>query len=471
MSGADLRSLIHVAVGTLCVTLAWLPTGAALAISAAAVAGNLWLLPRLAGGRMRRAESVWGTSDRGLVLYPLSVLVLLVLLPNRPMIVAAAWALLAFGDGAASLAGRRLGGPRLPWNGTKSLAGSAAFIAGGTASVAFLLSSSADGRLPFHDAPSLAWGSGSDSSALAGWIVIALIAALITALAESLPGGVDDNLIVPWIGATVLLGLTAISPQAMELGAATVSRRWVSMLALALTGGITAYLLRWVSLSGLIAGVMVGTLVGIGLDVGGFLLLLTFFVLGSAATQIGLASKRTRGIAQERGGARSSLHALANGAVPLACALFALAGAPPGACALAFAGALGAATFDTVASEIGKWLAGPRFLRARRRRVPAGTPGGVSLSGTTAGAAAAALIIAVAAVTGLISGGWGAALCVWIASIVGAFSERPIALLASSGRPHPEALNAANTLVGAVAALWIAQWLSPASLAVTGLAP
>ncbi len=76
-----------------------------------------------------------------------------------------------------------------------------------------------------------------------------------------------------------------------------------------------------------------------------------------------------------------------------------------------------------------------------------------------------------AVVTDLISGGWGAALCVWIASAVGAFAERPIALLASSGQPHPEALNAANTLVGAVAALWIAQWLAPASLAAAGIAP
>ncbi|MEE9230717.1 MAG: DUF92 domain-containing protein [Acidobacteriota bacterium] len=471
MSGADLRSLTHVAMGTLCVTLAWLPAAAALAISATAVAGNLWLLPRLAGGQMRRAESAWGTSDRGLILYPVSVFVLLVLLPDRPTLVAAGWALLAFGDGAASLAGRHLGGPRLPWNSTKSFAGSAALIACGTASVAFLLHSSAGGRLPFRDALSLAWGAGSDSSALAGWITIALIAALISALAESLPSGLDDNLVVPWIGAAVLLGLTAITPLALELGAITVTRRWASMLALALTGGIAAYLLRWVSLSGLIAGVMVGTLVGIGLGVGGFVLLLTFFVLGSAATQIGLVSKRTRGIAQERGGARSSLHALANGAVPLACALFALAGAPLGACALAFAGALGAATFDTVASEIGKWLAGPTFLPERLCRVPAGSPGGVSLSGTLAGAAAAAVVIAVAVITDLISDSWGAALCVWIASAVGAFAERPLALLAASEQPHPEALNAANTLVGAVAALWIAQWLSPASLTATGLAP
>ncbi|MEE9219382.1 MAG: DUF92 domain-containing protein [Acidobacteriota bacterium] len=467
MNGSDLRALTHMAAGGLCVTLAWLPASAAIAIAAVAVAFNLWVLPRLAGGRFRRQGSAWGPSDRGLVLYPLCVLALLVLLPERPTLVASSWALLAFGDSAASLVGRRLGRPRLPWNPHKSVAGSLAFLIFGGGATCLLLCLSASGRLAFRDGPGLArmaLAAGSDPAASSAgwWVLLALIAAGVLALLESLPSGLDDNLIVPCAAAPLLLGLTAVTPAGLARGAEIAARLWPSALAVTLVAGIAAYLLRWVSLSGLVAGVAVGCGIAIGLGWWGFVLLLAFFLIGSLATRAGWRAKSSRGIAQERGGARGSLHALANGAVPALCALFALAGAPPVACALAFAGALGAAAFDTAASEIGKWAGGATFLPERLAWVAPGTPGGVSLAGTLAGAAAAALIAALAGAGGLVPGGWVGAATVWIAAAIGAFSERPVALLGAIERPHPESLNVANTLVGAAVALWLGHWLLPA---------
>ena len=91
----------------------------------------------------------------GILLYPLSVLLLTLAFPSRLDIAAAAWGILAFGDGFATLVGRsrtkkrgtantqrkslcelsELRGSigRLPWNPDKSIAGTLAFIVFGGA--------------------------------------------------------------------------------------------------------------------------------------------------------------------------------------------------------------------------------------------------------------------------------------------------------------------------------------------------
>src|SRR5206468_3057365 len=52
-------------------------------------------------------------------------------------IVAAAWGILAFGDGMATLVGRRIGGRPWPWNHEKTIAGTIAFaVCGGLGAVA-----------------------------------------------------------------------------------------------------------------------------------------------------------------------------------------------------------------------------------------------------------------------------------------------------------------------------------------------
>ena len=57
---------------------------------------------------------------------------LVVAFPHRPDIAAAAWGIMAFGDGAATLVGTpgRGAGP-IPWNPDKTMAGSAAFVVAG----------------------------------------------------------------------------------------------------------------------------------------------------------------------------------------------------------------------------------------------------------------------------------------------------------------------------------------------------
>ena len=73
--------------------------------------------------------SVW----RGIIIYPLSVLALILLYRDDLHVVAATWAIMALGDGTASVTGGTLRGPALPWNREKTWSGFLGFIVAGTA--------------------------------------------------------------------------------------------------------------------------------------------------------------------------------------------------------------------------------------------------------------------------------------------------------------------------------------------------
>lgn len=155
--------------------------------------------------------------------------------------------------------------------------------------------------------------------------------------------------------------------------------------------------LRTVTWSGAAAGLVTGAAVAAGFGVAGLVVLGTFFVVASAATKVGYAAKSARGAAEKRGGARGWENVAGKGGVAaLVCALHATGTAIPGGAAAAFAGAVAAAIADTLGTEIGTLARGaPRSLPLFRS-VPAGTPGAVSVAGTLAGAAGAALVAAAA---------------------------------------------------------------------------
>src|SRR5690606_11644713 len=60
--------------------------------------------------------------------YPAAVLGTLFAFPHAPELAAVVVVVIAFGDGAAYLGGKRIGGPRLPWNPTKTWAGTLTFV-------------------------------------------------------------------------------------------------------------------------------------------------------------------------------------------------------------------------------------------------------------------------------------------------------------------------------------------------------
>ena len=82
---------------------------------------NVVILPRL-GADLSKGPPSESHADTwtGIMLYPISVLVLILLYRHHLHIVAATWAIMALGDGMASIAGGALRGPALPWNREKT---------------------------------------------------------------------------------------------------------------------------------------------------------------------------------------------------------------------------------------------------------------------------------------------------------------------------------------------------------------
>src|SRR5438034_9385841 len=132
------RKIVHIAMGGFALLLAYLTWWQALILAVTALLHNLYLLPLYARRTLFRGEAGERGRDIGILLYPASIVILIVAFHTHLEIVAAAWALMAFGDGFATLVGKGVGGPRLPWNRSKTWSGYVAFLALGFPAAWFL---------------------------------------------------------------------------------------------------------------------------------------------------------------------------------------------------------------------------------------------------------------------------------------------------------------------------------------------
>ncbi len=432
------RKVTHMGVGLIAFSLRFLGPLWSAVLALIALAFNLYLLPRIGGRRLWRPAELEAGGSLGIVLYPLAVLVLILVFWNRLEVAAGAWGILAFGDGMASVAGTTLGRTKLPWNPRKSWVGSLAYVVFGGVAAAVLLVWTAPVQ-----ARSYGW-----AFALAAGFATALLAAGL----ESLPQGLDDNLGVPLVSGLFLLGLVLTQGHwgAFLADPVLPTRLLLALLVNAALAG-AAYAARTVDLSGVIAGFLVGFLIYVFYDWRGYLLLLAFFVIGSACTKLGYRKKAAEKLAQEKGGRRGARHALANAGVATACAVFAGVTDYRVLFGLAFAGAFATAAADTSSSEIGQLLGRRTFLITTFRAVPRGTEGAVSLEGTLAGVIASLIIAALGAALGLYP--WAGVVAVVVAAFVGTTFESVVgAALEKRQLLDNEALNFLNTLVGALVA-------------------
>ena len=109
--------------------------------------------------------------------YSFSVLAGLAINPNHPEFCLIVLAILAFGDGSATLGGKLLGGPRLHWNREKTWAGLFSFWICGTIVVTLTY-----------------WGEVVPQPSKLSAVGIAAIVTAAAAVAESLPLKLNDNL-------------------------------------------------------------------------------------------------------------------------------------------------------------------------------------------------------------------------------------------------------------------------------------
>jgi uncharacterized protein (TIGR00297 family) len=453
------RKGVHLGCFLFALSLRWLSWKGALLLAAGALLFNAFVLPHV-GGRVleREVERERGWSA-GMLLYPGTILLLVLVFRDRLELVGAAWALMALGDGMASVVGRGVGRRALPWNPGKTWAGFAAHVLFGGVAASFAL-------LWIGRALPVDGGGWPGLVARPEVLVAGFVAALLTAGLESLDSGVDDNLIVPLAGGAAAWLMASLLATAPERDWTAVLDRGLPALAACAALSLAALALASLSWSGAVAATLVGAVVaGFG-GWGAFAVLCAFFLLGTGATRAGRAVKEGRGIGEERGGRRAAGNVLANGGLAGACALLITPGTTPDLVPLAglvLTAGLATAAFDTASSEIGKAFGRHTFLPASGRLVPPGTEGAVSLEGTAAGVVAAALLAVVGWVAGLLpvaeglAGAGGLILLVTSAAFLGSGFESVVGeLSARRGVPiHNDLLNFANTLVGGLAAAWI----------------
>ncbi len=125
--------------------------------------------------------------------YLISVLPLLIFFPEYPELALAVTGIIAFGDGSATLVGILWGSSKLPWNKAKSWAGTATFVLAAFPIVTLLY-----------------WGGSLTHVSLNDTVLCIGPTVVISALFESLPTRISDNILVGIGAAATLTGMHAL---------------------------------------------------------------------------------------------------------------------------------------------------------------------------------------------------------------------------------------------------------------------
>jgi uncharacterized protein (TIGR00297 family) len=188
-----------------------------------------------------------------------------------------------------------------------------------------------------------------------------------------------------------------------------------------------AYRLKTADVPGLFSAALVGILLIVFAGISWFLIMLSFFIIGAAATRYQMEYKKTLHVEQEGGGVRGYVNVFANGLVSVAAAVCFGVTHHPAFIAL-YLGSVSTAAADTVAGEVGV-CSGRPFLITTMRPVPEGTNGGVSVTGEIAGLFAAVFVSACAVLVGVadmpvfIAGAMGGLIGANIDSLIGELLE------------------------------------------------
>jgi uncharacterized protein (TIGR00297 family) len=183
----------------------------------------------------------------------------------------------------------------------------------------------------------------------------------------------------------------------------------------------------------------------------GLMPLLAVFLLTFIATKIGRSQKERLGTAESRRGRNAAQVAANLGVAALVATLTGILIRQPMVSELLAIAALAEAAADTVSSEIGQVFGGTPRMLTTLRRVEPGTDGGITLAGTCAGIAAAAIVSAVG-VFAAFSGFSIAARLLFaavpaLAGVFGLFIDSLLgATLERAGRLSNDAVNFLSTL-------------------------
>lgn len=172
------------------------------------------------------------------------------------------------------------------------------------------------------------------------------------------------------------------------------------------------------------------------------LALVVLFVLTFLATRFGRKKKESQRLAERRSGRRASQIVANLGLAALCGSLGWYAGC---------IAALAEAAADTVSSEIGQAVGGQTWMITTGRRVATGTDGGMSIAGTVAGIAAAALVVAVGTSPHAL---WPNSLLIFVAACAGLLFDSVLgATVERRGWLGNDLVNFSSTLFAALIAM------------------
>ena len=216
--------------------------------------------------------------------------------------------------------------------------------------------------------------------------LVGSLAILVLLMLRSILGEREDGSMLSLVGVSMTIVLFEDLEFLVDL------RTLAFAILLCAAFGYFAYRAKTIDLTGVFSAVLFGViLISFTGTVSWFIIILMFFILGSAFTKFKYSEKESLGVAQGKHGKRGYKNAFANAGVGVAAAiLFGVTGDM--IYAAVFLGSVSTATADTLASEIGVTGGNPVMITTLKR-CPPGTNGGVTLIGEAA-CVIGALIIA-----------------------------------------------------------------------------
>ena len=210
--------------------------------------------------------------------------------------------------------------------------------------------------------------------------------------------------------------------------------------------------------AGYIHAWILGVLVWGTLGWPGYVVVMFYFLVGSAVTFVGMAEKEAEGIAEERSGARGPGNVWGSALTGTICAIASLFGDDlvRELLILGYVASFSTKLSDTMASEVGKAYGKRTFLITTLKPVPRGTEGAVSLEGTLAGIVASVAIailawgIGMINLLGIVWCAIAALIATTIESLIGATLESRFTWLTN------DLVNFINTVIGAIVAMLLA---------------
>jgi uncharacterized protein (TIGR00297 family) len=237
-------------------------------------------------------------------------------------------------------------------------------------------------------------------------------------------------------------------------------QNWLFAIALNLVLLAIAFIIpkKLLTTAGYLNAWLLGVIVWGTLGWQGYIVVMFYFLVGSAVTRIGIKQKEAEGIAEKRSGARGPENVWGSALTATICALGTLLvdSSMRELLVLAYVASFSTKLSDTSASEIGKAYGKNTFLITTLQPVARGTEGAISLEGTIAGIIASAAIAFLAWGIGAIDG-LGVVWCIFAAfiattieSLIGASLQDKFDWLTN------ELVNIINTLIGAIASILLA---------------